>query len=153
MEINKKYLITLGISILTTIVLAIILLMLFLPKQAIIFKGNVGNYESIQKSEYTFEATKDISSEPLKTQYTITSNDMRSFGRTNEYVPGNTDPFVPITKQETYDKTKMNATRNQEKVQQYGTYITEAHNQSQQEAIKRTTNNNGGVENPSSTEK
>jgi len=152
-EINKNYLITFGISALTMIVLAIILLMIFLPRQTVMFKGNIGNYESIQKSEYTFEATKDISSEPLKTQYSITSNDMRGFKRTNEYVPGNTDPFIPANKENTYDTDRLNDSRPPVERNEYGTYITEAHNQAQQEAIRRTTNNNGGVENPASTEK
>lgn len=65
-NINKNYFITFGVSLLVMIAIAVIVFMLMLPKQSAITKGVVQDYQSISKSEYTFEATKAISSEPLK---------------------------------------------------------------------------------------
>lgn len=111
MNINKNYLLTVGISALGMIAILIILLMIFLPKQTMVSKGNVNNYEKIQNSEYTFEATKDISSESLTKQYTITGNDMDEFKQTNQYKPGNTDPFVPIIKDKNSGTTNTDSAK------------------------------------------
>ena len=78
-NINKNYFITFGVSLLVMIAIAVTIFMLMLPKQSAITKGVVQDYQSISKSEYTFEATKAISSEPLKKQYSISSDDMNSF--------------------------------------------------------------------------
>ena len=67
------------------IAIAVIVFMLMLPKQSAITKGVVQDYQSISKSEYTFEATKAISSEPLKKQYSISSDDMNSFKSNSQY--------------------------------------------------------------------
>ena len=72
-NINKNYFITFGVSLLVMIAIAVTVFMLMLPKQSAITKGVVQDYQSISKSEYTFEATKAISSEPLKKQYNIPS--------------------------------------------------------------------------------
>ena len=74
--------------------IAIIVFLLMLPKQSSAVKGTIKPYEQIQKTQYTFEATRDITSEPLKKQYSISSDDMSGFRYNNQYVPGNTDPFA-----------------------------------------------------------
>lgn len=140
MNINKNYLITLGISVLVMITVCVIVLMLMLPKQSSVAKGTINNYEQISKSDYTFEATKDISSEPLKKQYSITAEDMSGFKSTNQYKTGNTDPFAPVGKSSSGSSTTNKTTTTE------GTT-----SQAQTEATNKTTNSNGGVANPPST--
>lgn len=143
MNINKNYLITLGISVLVMITLCVIVLMLMLPKQSSVAKGTINNYEQISKSDYTFEATKDISSEPLKKQYSITAEDMSGFKSTNQYKTGNTDPFAPVGEGSSGSSTTTNKT----------TTTQGTTSQAQTEATNKTTNSNGGVSNPPSTTK
>lgn len=142
MNINKNYLLTLGISVLVMLTISIIVLMLMLPKQSTVTKGTIKNYDSISKSEYTFEATKAISSEPLKKQYSITSEDMNGYKYNSQYKSGNTDPFAPAE-----NSNNTNITSNSTKK------TTTTTTETQNEAINKTTNSNGGVANPPSTNK
>ena len=112
--------------------------MLMLPKQSSVTKANVSNYEKISKSQYTFESTKNITSEPLKKQYSVTSDDMREYKSNNQYTTGNTDPFAP----------EDNASQNNSNTTKLVTTT-----QTKNEAINKTTNSNGGVANPPSTDK
>ena len=68
MEINKNHFVTLGVSFLVMLAIFVVVFMLMLPKQSSVTKANVSNYEKISKSQYTFESTKNITSEPLKKQ-------------------------------------------------------------------------------------
>lgn len=139
MNINKNYLLTFGLSVLVMLTISIIVLMLMLPKQSSVAKGTIKSYDSISKSEYTFEATKAISSEPLKKQYSISSEDMSGFKYNSQYKTGNTDPFS--TSGASSDKSTGNSTTN--------TNTSET----QKEAENKTTNSNGGVANPPATSK
>lgn len=139
MNINKNYLLTFGICVLVMLTISIIVLMLMLPKQSSVAKGTIKSYDSISKSEYTFEATKAISSEPLKKQYSISADDMSGFKYNSQYKPGNTDPFS--TSGGSSDKSTGNSTTN--------TNTSET----QKEAENKTTNSNGGVANPPATSK
>lgn len=145
MNINKNYFITLGISVLVMITICVIVLMLMLPKQSSVSKGTINNYEQISKAEYTFEATKDISSEPLTKQYSITTEDMNGFKSTSQYQTGNTDPFAPVSAS---SSGSGNSTTTNKTTTTQGTTT-----QAQTEATNKTTNSNGGVANPSSTTK
>lgn len=140
MNINKNYLLTFGISVLVMITISIIVLMLMLPKQSSVAKGTIKSYDSISKSEYTFEATKAISSEPLKKQYSISSEDMSGYKYNSQYKTGNTDPFSESGSSNS--ETSSNSTT-----------TTTTTSESQNEATNKTTNSNGGVENPPSTSK
>lgn len=139
MNINKNYLLTFGISVLVMLTISIIVLMLMLPKQSSVAKGTIKSYDSISKSEYTFEATKAISSEPLKKQYSISSEDMSAFKYSSQYKAGNTDPFSEV--KASNGETGNNSTTD--------TNTSET----QKEAENKTTNSNGGVANPPATSK
>lgn len=139
MNINKNYLLTFGISVLVMLTISIIVLMLMLPKQSSVAKGTIKSYDSISKSEYTFEATKAISSEPLKKQYSISSDDMSGFKYNSQYKAGNTDPFSEL--KDSNGETSDNSTTDNNTTE------------TQKEATNKTTNSNGGVANPPTTSK
>ena len=142
MNINKNYLLTFGISVLVMLTISIIVLMLMLPKQSSVAKGTIKSYDSISKSEYTFEATKAISSEPLKKQYSISAADMSGFKYNTQYKTGNTDPFSES--ESSNSETSSNSTT---------TTTTTTTSEKQNEATNKTTNSNGGVANPPATSK
>ncbi len=132
---NKSFIITFSISVIVFATTVVILLMLLLPKQLVYLKTSVEKYQSIEKSNYTYTKTKDISKEALLKEYKITSNDIVGFKNSYKYVAGNSDPFArgeetPSTN--TSDGGSTSATPN---------------------ATDRTTNSNGGVSNPVSITK
>lgn len=147
-NINKNYFITFGVSLLVMIAIAVIVFMLMLPKQSAITKGVVQDYQSISKSEYTFEATKAISSEPLKKQYSISSDDMNSFKSNSQYKTGNNDPFAEVSSSGSSNSSGNNSGNNSGNSSSNTSSTKE-----QQEANDKTTNSNGGVANPPATSK
>lgn len=151
MNINKNYFITFGISLLVMIAIAVIVFMLMLPKQSSVTKGVIQDYQGISRSEYTFEATKQISSEPLKKQYSISSEDMTSFKSNNQYKTGNNDPFAETTTSKT--NSSGNNTTNKNNSNNVGNSSSNSNTKEQQEANDKTTNSNGGVANPPATSK
>ena len=150
MNINKNYFITFGVSLLVMIAIAVIVFMLMLPKQSSAAKGVVQDYQGISRSEYTFEATKQISSEPLKKKYSISSEDMTSFKSNNQYKTGNNDPFAETTTSTT-SSSGNNTTNNNNN--NGGNSSSNSNTNEQQEANNKTTNSNGGVANPPATSK
>lgn len=136
---KKEYIITFSVSILVFTTICIIMLMLMLPQQVHIVEGNINEYEVISKSAYTFETTKDISSENLKKQYGISNEDMITFKNNNQYKAGNSDPFS------TSSSTDTNTTNNNS---QNSTDMT-----TQTSTQDKITNSNGGVKNPPATNK
>lgn len=139
---KKEYILTFSISTLVLVTICIIMLMIMLPQQVHIVEGNINEYKVISKSQYTFETTKDISSENLKKQYVVTNEDMTAFKNNNQYKAGNSDPFSPSTSS---DSTNTNTTNNNT---QNSTDIT-----TQTPTKDKITNSNGGVENPPATNK
>lgn len=142
---KKEYILTFSISLIAIIVVFVILLMIMLPQQVQVVQGNINKYESITKSKYTFESTKDISSDSLVKQYTITDNDMNTFRNNNQYRPGNSDPFSP-TASGTSKTSSGNTTTSTS---------SSSDNQSSSDAVtqEKITNSNDGVENPPATSK
>lgn len=136
---KKEYVLTFSISFLVIVTVFIILLMLVLPQQVQVLEGNINKYDTITKSEYTFESTKDISEESLKKQYTITAEDMSTFKSTNQYKAGNSDPFSPTAT----DVTNSGNTSTSGNNQTSGSTSTQ----------DKITNSNGGVANPPSINK
>ncbi len=132
---NKSYIITFGISVLVLATIGIIALMLFIPQQVNVIEGNINKYEKITRSDFTFESTKDISKEALMKEYSISADELAAFRARNQYKPGNSDPFAP----------KATSTGN--------TGSSQANSNTAQSANDKTTNSNGGVANPSSTNK
>lgn len=146
MNSNKNYLVTLGVSALIMITLSVIIFMLMLPKQSSVSKGAIKEYEQMPKSQYTFESTKDISSEPLTKQYSITTEDMNDFKATSQYKTGNSDPFAPKS-------SSSSSTSTSSSTGSTGVTTNNTTTSAQQEAVNRTTNSNGGVANPEATGK
>lgn len=83
------------VSFITTstfiVAFSIILFMIMLP-QSINVKS-VDSYIDIDKEDYKFKQTKNISEEGLSYQYNVTSEDIQNFKNTNEYKMGNINPF------------------------------------------------------------
>ena len=52
---NKTYILTFCISLLTFFVVAVIALLLLIPQQGKVLNGTITKYDGITKSEYTFE--------------------------------------------------------------------------------------------------
>lgn len=146
---NKNHFMVLGISALAMLTIAIIVFLLMLPKQSSAVKGTIKPYEQIQKTQYTFEATRDITSEPLKKQYSISSDDMSGFRYKNQYVPGNTDPFA---EKNSGSGSGSGSSKGGNSSGSSGGSDGSSE-QAKQEATEKSTNSNGGTPNPASTGK
>ena len=131
---GKSFAITFSVSVIIFATTSVIMLMLLLPKQLVSLETSVDSYQSIEKSNYTYTKTKDISKDALLKEYTINSDDITKFKQNYQYVAGNSDPF-----------TKSGDTT--------GTGTGTSDTNSAQDAIDKTTNSNGGVSNPESTTK
>lgn len=140
---NKSFLITFSVSVIIFATAAVIMLMLLLPKQLVSLKTSVEKYEGIEKSNYTYTKTKDISKEALLKEYKISSDDISKFRNEYKYIPGNSDPFYRYTGSEegSSDAGTTNSGDSSNTVS------------AQEQAIQRTTNSNGGIANPESTTK
>lgn len=138
---NKSFIITFSVSIIIFATAAVIMLMLLLPKQLVSLKTSVEKYQSIEKANYTYTKTKDISKEALLKEYKVSYDDMNVFKDQYKYVPGNSDPF--------YRGGSTSTT--------VGTGKTSGNTASAatpaEQAKQKTTNSNGGVPNPESTSK
>ena len=144
---NKSFAVTFSISVIILAAASVIMLMLLLPKQLI---TSVENYTGVEKANYTYTKTKDISKEALLKEYKISSNDIINFKNTKGYIPGNSDPFA--REEETNDSTSTGTNTSGNKNNSSGTNNSSTSNGAQ-EAKDKTTNSNGGIENPPSTSK
>lgn len=147
---NKSFAVTFSISVIILAAASVIMLMLLLPKQLISLETSVENYTGVEKANYTYTKTKDISKEALLKEYKISSNDIINFKNKKGYIPGNSDPFA--RKEETNDGTSTGTNTSGNKNNSNGTNNSSTSN-SAQEANDKTTNSNGGIENPPSTSK
>lgn len=136
---NKTYVLTFSISVLVLISLIIVLLMILIPQQSTVINSTLNKYESIKKSDYVYEQTKDISKDALVREYTITSEQMQTFKNNNQYVSGNSDPFTPYV-EETEENNDSGS----------GTTSGSSSSTSTNDKI---TNSNGGTPNPPATSK
>ncbi len=150
---KKEYILTFCISLVSIVVVFIILLMIMLPQQVQLVQGNINKYEAITKSEYTFESTKDINSDSLVKQYTITDTDMNRFRNNNQYRPGNSDPFSPTVSPTT--EATSSGTTSSSSGSSTGSTSSSSSSSSSNDTVTqdRTTNSNDGVANPPSTSK
>lgn len=126
----KKYVITFSISVLILFSISIILLMIMIPQQDPTMTGTIQNYQKVNPTDYTFTQTKDITQQNLVKEYTITSADLGTFKKYNQYVSGNSDPFTPPSD-----------------------LAAAAGNNNQNTTNTNTTNSNGGTANPPATGK
>lgn len=127
---DKRYIISFSISVIVLFTVGVILLMLMTPQETQSVNTSVKDYDSINKSEYMYTQSKDISKESLVKEYTVTPDDVSKFEQDNQYKPGNTDPFTP--------KSDIDQATN---------------NSDNDKANQNTTNSNGGVSNPPATTK
>lgn len=125
---DKKYILTFSISFLVLATVVIIALMILLPQTTTIIESSLQDYDSINKSDYLYTKTKDISKEALIQQYTISDTEMTTFKNSNQYNPGNSDPFTP-----------------------YGEDVEDENDDTS--TTDKITNSNGGTPNPPSTNK
>lgn len=125
---DKKYILTFSISFLVLATVVIIALMILLPQTTTIIESSLQDYDSINKSDYLYTKTKDISKEALIQQYTISDTEMTTFKNSNQYNPGNSDPFTP-----------------------YGEDVKDENDNTSTD--DKITNSNGGTPNPPSTGK
>lgn len=139
---NKSFVITFSISVIIFATAVAIMLMLLLPKQLVSLKTSVEKYQGVEKSNYTYTKTKDISKETLHKEYTVSNDDMSVFKNERKYLPGNSDPFYRgPTGNSSTTIGNTSSTGNSQSVS------------TSQQAIQKTTNSNGGVPNPESTTK
>lgn len=138
---NKSFIVTFSISIIVFATAVVVSLMLLLPKQLVSLKTSVESYKSVEKSNYTYTKTKNISKEALLKEYKITNDDITSFKNSRKYVAGNSDPFYRQT-------TSNDSNDNKDKNTSTGSNSNGA-----SAAIDKTTNSNGGIPNPPSTSK
>ena len=138
---NKSFIVTFSISIIVFATAVVVSLMLLLPKQLVSLKTSVESYKSIEKSNYTYTKTKNISKEALLKEYKITSDDISSFKNSRKYVAGNSDPFY---RQTTTNESNGNNNTNTG---------TGNNSNTTSAAIEKTTNSKGGIPNPPSTSK
>ena len=103
--------------------------MILLPQTTTIIESSLQDYDSINKSDYLYTKTKDISKEALIQQYTISDTEMTTFKNSNQYNPGNSDPFTPYGENTETDENDDTSTTD------------------------KITNSNGGTPNPPSTNK
>ena len=147
---KKEYILTFSISVLVIATIFVILMMLMLPQQVQLLSGNINEYDSISKSKYTFESTKDVSSETLKRQYSVTSEDMNTFSNTRQYQAGNSDPFSAS------ESSNTNGNGNSSSNSGSGSNSTGSSNSAgtiSEETQQKITNSNNGVANPSTSGK
>lgn len=137
---NKSFVITFSVCVIIFATAAVVMLMLLLPKQLVSLQTSVESYKEIEKSNYTYTKTKDISKEALLKEYKISTADISEFKRTYKYVAGNSDPF--------YRPGATDETENTD-----GNSSTGGTTSGSQTATDKTTNSNGGISNPESTTK
>ncbi len=133
---KKSYIITFSISVIVMFSVAIIFLMLMLPQNVNIVDSEATKYQQIAKTDYTFNKTKDVSQESLQKEYSITSSQIESFAKKNQYKAGNSDPFTAA------GTNTNNGNANNGNTNNGGTTPDE-----------ETTNSNGGTPNPPSANK
>lgn len=88
---KKNYIVSFAISSTFIITFSVILFMIMLPQS--INTKNIDSYVDIDKEEYEFKQTKNISEDSLSYQYNVTSEDIENFKITNQYKMGNINPF------------------------------------------------------------
>ena len=146
---NKPYIITFSICVMFSV--AAVLLMIMLPDQVGVLEGNQDNYETMAKAKYTFESTKNISTDIIERDYVVTSDQMTTYQRNYLYIPGNSDPFSPkVTENTTGTDNSQSGTSTSTNTT---TTNTNTNTSAKQEAENKTTNSNGGIKNPESTSK
>lgn len=154
-QMNKTYMITFAVSVLVVFCIGIIAIVLLVPQTQSILEGTAVTYDEITKTEYTYAQTKDIPENTLYKDYTVTSDAMSTFKYTNQYKPGNSDPFYNQAAEAQTENQQTNSTSTSGTSNNASTSNTSQSTTSNtaQQAIDKTTNSNGGLKNPAATSK
>lgn len=97
---NKKTWITFGIVWAVVAVLVIVLLLILIPT----VKGTSSSgikYENVARENYTFSGN---STDTLKKEYSVTTDDVNKGINTNKYKEGNINPFTPKSQVTIYNE-------------------------------------------------
>lgn len=148
---KKTYILTFSITLVVLITIMIVALMILLPQQSTVVDASASNYESIKKSDYLYEQTKDITKDALVREYTITNEEIEKFKGNHQYVSGNSDPFTPKSVENSGTNNHTNNSTNGNS----NSSSSSTNNQSStsEDTNQKVTNSNGGQPNPPSTAK
>ena len=144
---NKPFIITFSVCVIIFATTAVVMLMLLLPKQLVSLQTSVETYKGIEKANYTYVKTKDISKEALLKEYKVTNDNIDEFRRTYKYISGNSDPFYRYVENAVNKEENSNNSSNNNASSNGGS------TSGSQTATDKTTNSNGGIKNPESTTK
>ena len=86
--------ITFGIVAVVIISIVLVALLILVPQSDPVTVDIYDDYNTLNKSDYTYTSSKDISEESMKETYTITSEDIQEGKASKIYKQGNTDPFA-----------------------------------------------------------
>lgn len=86
--------ITFGIIALVIISIVLVALLILVPQGNPTTIDIYDEYNKLDKSDYTYTSSKDISEDTMKETYTITSEDIQEGRASKTYKQGNTDPFA-----------------------------------------------------------
>lgn len=90
---NKAYILSFSIGILTLVLVVLLSLVILLPQQSTSINITLDEYNKISEANYKFESTKDITMENLVHTYTVSDAQMNTYKRNYQYIAGNSDPF------------------------------------------------------------
>jgi len=153
--LKKTYIITFSITIIVLLTVSIVALMVLLPQQSTVLDSSIAKYDSIKKSDYVYEQTKDLTRDALVKEYTITDEQMDKFRTDNKYVSGNSDPFTPnnvITNNNGNNSNNNNNSNSNNNNNSNSSSVNNNSNTSNS-TTQKITNSNGGQANPPSTNK
>lgn len=97
--------ITFGILAVVIISIVLVALLILVPQSSPITVDIYDEYGTLDKSDYTYTSSKDISEETMKETYTITSEDIKVGKASKIYKQGNTDPFAAVSEGTTGNTT------------------------------------------------
>lgn len=161
---NKGNILTFAISLVVLITIIVVVLIFLLPQPSAVLEASMVKYETIKKSDYVYEQTKDLTRDALVKEYSITSEQMDKFKNNNQYVSGNSDPFTPAGSHNDDDDDSTNSTnsdnRNNTSTTNKNNSTSSSTNNSSnsntsvsEDTTQKITNSNGGQANPPSTNK
>lgn len=76
-------------------VIALVLLLVFIPQIKPTTTGISNEYEKINKSDYTYDPLNKNMEAELTEEYSVTESEVNSGLKTRSYIPGNDNPFTP----------------------------------------------------------
>ena len=118
---SKHYFLATIASLILGAALVATLFLIMLPQVEPLSSEVVPSYQKIVQQDFAFVEDKHFVTEVLSKKYSIDSTDITTYTNTNQYKPGNYDPFTP--------KAQLNNSTN---------------NSNQTSAENKTENNNSG---------